>query len=416
MQKLLKKSAILFATLSLAVCGVALTACGEKHADGEHTYKWETVKQAKCGEEGLRHGVCDCGDEIDDKIPALEHSWVYSSIEKEATCEESGLATGKCSKCDTVNESIVIPALGHDWEDDYTVDIPATPTGEGSKSIHCSRCGEKKPGSETPIPKLDAETETTYLLRLIRNGMRVTSAVRVAVRDAEGNTVAQGQFRNGAYNVDLLPATYTVVLAGLPDGYHAESSYTITAENPSSWNLVVTASLREGAAPSDTKYAVGSVMYDFTYRTVTGQTVTLSDLLKDKKMVLINFWFVNCDWCKVEFPEMEELFKQYAATASVISVNPIDGETEVRNYAAEMGLTFHVVREAGQGVNLAAKFGVSSYPSNFVVDSEGVIVWGLDGYKANVLTNLFKEYAGGASVTGYGAFGIEYALPEKRED
>ncbi|MCD7801780.1 MAG: hypothetical protein LUH09_02545, partial [Clostridiales bacterium] len=35
-----------------------------------------------------------------------------------------------------------IPATGHSWEDDYTIDKEPTCTEDGSKSIHCSNCNE----------------------------------------------------------------------------------------------------------------------------------------------------------------------------------------------------------------------------------------------------------------------------------
>lgn len=37
-----------------------------------------------------------------------------------------------------------IDALGHDWNQEYTVDKEATCEENGSKSIHCNRCKETK--------------------------------------------------------------------------------------------------------------------------------------------------------------------------------------------------------------------------------------------------------------------------------
>ncbi len=42
----------------------------------------------------------------------------------------------------------------HSWAAEYTVDIPATTTANGQKSVHCTGCGEIKPGSVVSIPKL----------------------------------------------------------------------------------------------------------------------------------------------------------------------------------------------------------------------------------------------------------------------
>ena len=52
----------------------------------------------------------------------------------------------------------------HVWNTDYTVDVPATCAREGSKSIHCSKCGAVKPGSAEAIEKaahVPAEDYTT---------------------------------------------------------------------------------------------------------------------------------------------------------------------------------------------------------------------------------------------------------------
>ena len=92
------------------------------------------------------------------------------------TCTAFGLTEGKhCSKCGKVlQEQIKIPALGHiggiftcteqatcirchekygkplghDYSTEWTVDVPATCTQNGSKSHHCTRCTDQKDVTE----------------------------------------------------------------------------------------------------------------------------------------------------------------------------------------------------------------------------------------------------------------------------
>lgn len=45
------------------------------------------------------------------------------------------------------------PVCQHEWNDAYTVDIPATCKAEGSESIHCSKCDAVKEESSKTIPK-----------------------------------------------------------------------------------------------------------------------------------------------------------------------------------------------------------------------------------------------------------------------
>lgn len=73
----------------------------------------------------------------------------------EATCTEAGKTEGShCSVCNEVfTEQKVIPATGHDWDTEYTVDEPATEEKDGQKSIHCGKCDEIK--DVQVIPKLE---------------------------------------------------------------------------------------------------------------------------------------------------------------------------------------------------------------------------------------------------------------------
>jgi len=84
-------------------------------------------------------------------IPALGHGIVQHDPQA-PTCTEIGWdAYDTCARCDYTTY-IEIPALGHDYLADYTVDVAATCTTEGSKSQHCSRCESKT--NVTVIPAL----------------------------------------------------------------------------------------------------------------------------------------------------------------------------------------------------------------------------------------------------------------------
>ena len=70
----------------------------------------------------------------------------------EATCTHPGHSDATiCSKCNKILvASVDIPALGHDYSKEWTIDTEPTCGTEGSKSHHCTRCDEKS--DETAIP------------------------------------------------------------------------------------------------------------------------------------------------------------------------------------------------------------------------------------------------------------------------
>ena len=81
-----------------------------------------------------------------------EHVWNDGEVKKEATCTEEGSKLYTCIVCgDTKTE--VIPAAGHNYSTEWTIDKEATTTEEGSKSHHCTVCGDK--ADITVIPKLE---------------------------------------------------------------------------------------------------------------------------------------------------------------------------------------------------------------------------------------------------------------------
>ena len=80
------------------------------------------------------------------------HVWNDGEVKKEATCTEEGSKLYTCIVCgDTKTE--VIPAAGHNYSTEWTIDKEATTTEEGSKSHHCTVCGDK--ADITVIPKLE---------------------------------------------------------------------------------------------------------------------------------------------------------------------------------------------------------------------------------------------------------------------
>ena len=123
------------------------------HVKGE--VKIENATEATCEVGGSYDEViyCTvCGKELSRttiKTEAKGHKWDSGKITKEPTCTEEGVKTFECTVCGKTKTEKV-EALGHDWNNDFTVDKEATCEETGLKSIHCKRCDIKK--DETVIP------------------------------------------------------------------------------------------------------------------------------------------------------------------------------------------------------------------------------------------------------------------------
>jgi len=142
-------------------------------------------------------------------------------------------------------------------------------------------------------------------------------------------------------------------------------------------------------------YQLGDTIEDFTVTTFDGKTVTLSEVLAEKDMVLINIWASWCGPCKMEFPYMEQAYQLYKDRIEIVALScePTDTDDVLADFAAEVGMSFPV---AGDTPNFAAKFLASSIPTSVIVDRFGVVcfieagaITSLEGF-----TNLFDVFVG----------------------
>ena len=92
----------------------------------------------------------------------ITHTHKYESkITKQATCTEAGVLTYTCTSttgtCDKKTYTETIPAKGHSFSTEWTVDVEATETTPGSKSHHCTVCDAKTDVTEIPATGTEEE-------------------------------------------------------------------------------------------------------------------------------------------------------------------------------------------------------------------------------------------------------------------
>ena len=104
--------------------------------DSSHTHsfgKWTVVKEATCTEVGIEEKVCDeCGEKKTRSIDALGHTEVVEPA-VDATCTQDGLTEEKhCSDCgETIKESSIVPAIGHNYSNGVCINCNAKKFSEG---------------------------------------------------------------------------------------------------------------------------------------------------------------------------------------------------------------------------------------------------------------------------------------------
>ena len=160
---------------------------------------------------------------------------------------------------------------------------------------------------------------------------------------------------------------YAITLASVPKGYNVETSYSFTGNTAV---ITLTSSLITSGDLSTVTLGVGDIMYDFTVKTPDGVEIKLSELLKEKDMVMLNFWYTTCQYCVEEFPYMEEAYQQYKDDIAIVALNPMNDSAAIKTFQENAGLSFYMVECPTSWANT---FGVSGYPTSVFIDRYGVI-------------------------------------------
>ncbi len=148
-------------------------------------------------------------------------------------------------------------------------------------------------------------------------------------------------------------------------------------------------------APSTSLLAVDSPAPDFTLRTPEGTAVRLSDLRG--KTVLLEFFATWCPHCQAEAPHLLTLLKELPASkVAFLSVNA-DSEdaASIHAYTGYFGLPWPALMDPGspsgsfhhQGAlgPVSTEYGVSYFPTFYVISASGRIAWRADREQPDAL-------------------------------
>lgn len=117
---------------------------------------------------------------------------------------------------------------------------------------------------------------------------------------------------------------------------------------------------------------------DVKLEDINGKSFELTDYRG--KVVLVNFWAVWCQPCKVEIPSLVDLYRRYDTQLVVIGI-AIDSGTEekVQEAAKQLGIPYPVVNG---DYDVRTMFGgIRAVPTTFLINQEGKIYKTYLGYR-----------------------------------
>ncbi len=124
------------------------------------------------------------------------------------------------------------------------------------------------------------------------------------------------------------------------------------------------------------RVAVGKTFTDFRLPTLSGDSLSLSDLVGKTDYVLIDFWASWCGPCMRSLPGLEKLYNKYKGVKlQVLGVSLDEDKTSWKNIVIGKNLNWkHVSDLKGWKCQAARLYAVNSIPSSVLIDKSGKIV------------------------------------------
>lgn len=87
------------------------------------------------------------------------------------------------------------------------------------------------------------------------------------------------------------------------------------------------------------------------------------------KVLVINYWFINCKPCRMEMPELNELVKEYKDSANVKFIGiSLDDRSAIKEFIKLSPFNYQLVAD---GQTAAHRYGISAYPTHAIIDGDG---------------------------------------------
>ena len=181
-----------------------------------------------------------------------------------------------------------------------------------------------------------------------------------------------------------------IALGGVPKGYAVEDTYPVTGETT---RITLETALRTDFDLATEKIVLGDIMFDFRFTDTDGNEYQLSELLKTKKAVVLNFWYTNCGPCKSEFPFLQQAYEKYADDLTLLAMDPVadDDAVAVAAFKAQNKLNIPM---GTCDPNWEKAMQLVGYPTTVVIDRTGMVAFMHTGMITDAATfeTIFAYY------------------------
>lgn len=139
--------------------------------------------------------------------------------------------------------------------------------------------------------------------------------------------------------------------------------------------------------PGSTAFRNGTPISSFTAKDLKGNKYKLKELTG--KIVVLNFWFINCGPCRAEIPELNKLVDEYKDSSNIVFLAiALDRKYELEEFLSKSPYNYNIIDD---GRYIARQYNVNAYPTHVIIDPQGKIFFHTQGFGMSTIHWLRKS-------------------------
>jgi thiol-disulfide isomerase/thioredoxin len=148
--------------------------------------------------------------------------------------------------------------------------------------------------------------------------------------------------------------------------------------------------------PMDSKFfRTGQTISSFKEKDINGVKYNLKEL--QGKIVVLNFWFINCPPCRQEIPHLNDMVESYKDNKDVVFIAvALDEKYDLEQFLKTMPYNYNII---DKGRYIAQQYGINAYPTHVILDKQGKVIFHTSGFGMGTVSWLKKSIEAGLNET-----------------
>ena len=131
---------------------------------------------------------------------------------------------------------------------------------------------------------------------------------------------------------------------------------------------------------------IGKKAIKFSVTDIYGKNYSLKDL--KGKVIVMNFWFVECKPCVMEMPELNELVEKYKGKDVVFLGFATNDKQKIERFLESKTYKYNIIADSKE---IADSYEVKAFPTHIVIDRKAIISYYVTGFGPTTIVDLDRS-------------------------